>query len=180
MKAINIFCFLIMLCIVTTTFAQNSNNQSNKKSKKMTNLEIALKWGESTKVGDWNTYNALTSDDFQLIGPAPEPLGKEAYMTMLKSLLAANSQHDNNFEMTSHSENVFSGHVQMEGKHTGNWDLSFMGMGVISPTNKSWKNPKESLTVTVQNGKVVKCEVEVPANGGLAGIMSQLGLGGKN
>ena len=54
--------------------------------------------------------------------------------------------------------------------------MSFLDLGVIPATGKSWKNPKENLTITVGDGKVVKCEVEVPENGWIGGILSQLGV----
>ena len=142
----------------------------------MNNSEILQKWGESTMNGDWETYNTLTSNDFQLIGPGPEPLDKQAYLGWIKSVVEANTNHNNNLDLTAVSDNVFEGTVQMEGTHSQDWDLSFMGMGIISATGKSWKNPKENLTVTIRDGKVVKCEVEIPENGGIAGILKQLGV----
>ena len=69
--------------------------------------------------GDWETFNALTSDDFVLIGPGPEPLDKQAYYAWIKSVVEANSNHNNNLELTSVSDNVFKGTVQMEGTHSG-------------------------------------------------------------
>lgn len=142
----------------------------------MTNSEILKKWGASTVNGDWETFNALTSDDFQLIGPGPEPLDKQAYQGWIKSVVEANTNHSNNLELTSVSDNVFKGTVQMEGTHSKDWDLSFMGLGIIPVTGKSWRNPKENLTVTLKDGKIVKCEVEVPENGGIGGILTQLGV----
>lgn len=142
----------------------------------MKNLEIVQKWGESTKVGDWATFEALTAENFKLLGPAPEPLDRAAYQAWIQSMLHANTEHDNNMEITAQSDTIFEGKVQMQGRHTGDWDLSFMGLGVIPATNKSWKNPVENLIVVVEDGKVVKCEVDVPADGGIPGIFSQLGV----
>ena len=140
----------------------------------MENAEIVNKWGKATKTGDWDTFEALTADNFELHGPAPEPLGKDAYRGWITSLLAANTNHENNFEMSEQSSDVFAGTVQMEGTHSNDWDLSFMGIGVVPASNKHWKNPTEKLTVTVQNGKVVRCDVEVPADGGIPGILAQI------
>ena len=176
MNVVKAFSLIVMMCILTIGTAQNSNSFNKQNAKEMENLKIALKWGESTKNGDWDTFNALTSDDFQLIGPSPEPLNKEAYLTWIKSVVSANDKHDNNIELTEIAKAVYKGTVQMEGKHTRDWDLSFMGMGVIPATNKSWKNPREEVTVTMRKGKIIKCEVVVPENGGIVGILSQLGI----
>ena len=149
----------------------------NQNKFKMEISEMLQAWGAATMNGNWETFNSLTSDDFQLIGPGPEPLNKQAYWTWINSVVSANPDHNNNLELTAVSDNVFAGTVQMEGTHTGDWDLSFMGIGIIPATGKKWKNPKENLTVTIIEGKVMRCEVEVPDDGGIAGILTQLGVG---
>lgn len=142
----------------------------------MENSEIVQKWAASTANGDWETFDALTSEDFVLVGPGPEPLNKQAYLGWIQSVIQANPDHKNNVALGPVSKDVFKGTVQMQGTHTEDWDLSFMNLGIIPATGKAWINPKETLTITVGNGQVVKCEVEVPEDGGIGGIMSQLGV----
>ena len=171
--SIGISIFLIMLCTMSSGIAQDA---TNKKIENMEAAKIVEQWGEAQIQGDWDAYHALSTDDFVLIGPAPEPLDKQAFLGWLQSLLGGNTDHNNNLTVVESSGNTVKATVQMEGKHTKDWDLSFLGMGVRPATNVHWKYPKEELIVTLRDGKIAKLEVSVPENGGIAGIMSQLGL----
>ena len=142
----------------------------------MNAVDIATNWSNAQVGGEWDTFDNLTADEFQLIGPAPAPLGKEQFAQWWKSLLAGNSDVSNNFEITESTDDTVKGWLQVQGTHTSDWDLSFMGLGVIPATGKGFKNPREAFTVTVENGKVTKCEVDVPENSGIAGIFAQLGI----
>lgn len=142
----------------------------------MSTKELVIKWSRAQMEGDWDAYNALTDDSFQLIGPAPEPLTKEQFLVWCKHLLAAAPDLSNNFEVSEDNESTVSGWLQMQGTNTGDWDLSFMELGVIKATGKPFKNPREAFTVTCKDGKVVSCEVDVPENSGITGIFAQLGI----
>ncbi|UCH66236.1 MAG: nuclear transport factor 2 family protein [Ignavibacterium sp.] len=142
----------------------------------MENSKIVKTFTDSHITGDWETYNSLCTEDFSLIGPGPEPLDKGAFLTWLKSVYNGNTDIDNNVEVIESSGDSVKCSVQMEGKHSNDWDLSFIGVGVIPATNKSWKNPKEEMIVTTREGKVTKIEVSVPKDGGIPGILSQLGV----
>lgn len=143
----------------------------------MNTAEIAMKWGKAHLEGDWELWASLTADDFQLIGPSPEPLDKQNYLQWCQSLLAANPDLNNNFEVTDQSEGTARGWLQMQGTNTGDWDLTFMGLGVIPATGMTFKNPKEEFVISCRDGQVTKCEVLVPEGSGIAGIFAQLGIG---
>jgi hypothetical protein len=131
---------------------------------------------DSQLSGDWEDFNALCKDDFTLIGPAPKPLDKQAFLTWVKSVYHGNTKINNNVEIIESSGDTVKCNVQMEGIHSNDWDLSFMGLGIIPATNKAWKNPKEEMIVTLRDGKVANIKVSVPEDGGIPGIMSQLGV----
>ncbi len=142
----------------------------------MNNAELATKWGMALREGDWKAYDALTSDDFQLIGPAPEPLSKAEFLVWSQNILAANPDYHNNFEIAGHSDDSVNAWVRIQGTHTNDWDLIFMDLGIIPATDKSFKNPKEDIVLTCRDGQVTKCEVAVPEDGGIPGIFAQLGI----
>ena len=143
----------------------------------MQNADLLKQFTNSHLSGDWETYDALSTPDFILKGPAPDPLNKEAFLTWLKSVFEANDDLNNNVTVLESSGDIVKCTVQMEGNHTRAWDLSFLGLGVIPATNKAWKNPKEEMIVTIRDGKIAEIEVFVPEGGGIHGIFAQLGVG---
>ena len=142
----------------------------------MHNEDLLKQFTNSHLSGDWETYDALSTPDFTLKGPAPDPLNKEAFLTWLKSVFAANDDINNNLTVLKPSGDTVECTVQMEGNHTRAWDLSFLGLGVIPASNKAWKNPKEEMIATIRDGKIAKIEVIVPEGGGIPGILAQLGV----
>jgi len=142
----------------------------------MESSQTVKRFTDSHLSGDWDDFNALCADDFTLIGPAPEPLDKQAFLTWVKSVYYGNTKINNNVEIIESSGDTVKCNIQMEGTHSNDWDLSFMGLGIIPATNISWKNPKEEMIVSLRNGKVANIKVFVPEDGGISGIMSQLGV----
>jgi hypothetical protein len=65
---------------------------------------------------------------------------------------------------------------QLTGTHSGDLDLSGMGMGVIPATGKSFSLPPEESEATVEGGKMVALHVYSTPEGGLAGILRQIGV----
>ena len=141
----------------------------------MQNAEILKQFTDSHLSGDWDSYDDLSTRDFTLKGPAPEPLNKEAFLTWLKSVFEANDDINNNVAVIESSGDTVKCTVQMEGSHTQDWDLIVLEFGVIPATNKPWKNPKEEMIVTMRGGKILELEVFVPEGGAFPGILSQLG-----
>ena len=142
----------------------------------MTNTDVVKSWNEAFFSGDIEKALGYLADDFQFTGPVPEPLGPQAFMGMMNSMLSAFPDLDNHFEITGESGNTVTGSVVMAGTHSQNFDLSGMGGPVIPPTGKSFRNPKESFIITVKDGKIARFDVDVPENGGLGNILNQLGV----
>jgi len=65
---------------------------------------------------------------------------------------------------------------QITGTHTGNLDLSALGLPVVPATGKAVKLPVEYGDFTFEGGKVVRLHVDVPADGGIPAMLQQLGV----
>jgi predicted ester cyclase len=68
------------------------------------------------------------------------------------------------------------GTVQITGTHKGELDLSALGMPRIAATGKSIKLPRSEITITYSDGKLTSLDSPAPVDGGVAGILSQLGI----
>jgi hypothetical protein len=131
---------------------------------------------DSVQKGDFAKARFLLSDDFQFSGPVPEPINGEAWMGMSMNLKKAFPDLDYHFHVDGADSNVVKLSAQLKGTHSGDLDLTALGMGVIPPTNKSFANPYEHGRVTVKGDKVASWSVDPIEGGGVMGILSQLGI----
>lgn len=137
---------------------------------------IVNAWNDAFFADDQAKFTSLMSEDFVFAGPTPEPLNREAYVGMMNTLKAAFPDMDNQLEVTGETADTAQGSLQIMGTQTEPFDLSAMGMPIIPPTQKPVRLPKEYFTIKTQDGKITHFTVEVPENGGLMGIIAQLGV----
>ena len=131
---------------------------------------------EAVQQGDFAKAQSTLADDFQFSGPVPQPISGPAWMGMSKSLKAAFPDLNYQFKAESVDGNKVHISAELKGTHSGDLDLTAMGMGVIPATNKSFAAAHEHGEATVQDGKV-KTWMMTPSEGaGLMAILGQLGV----
>lgn len=131
----------------------------------------------AVEAGDLAKLADLVSDDMEFSGPVPEPIGKEQWLGMQGLLLAAFPDWSFNLEDVKEEGNVATTTHHITGTHTGNLDLSPMGMPTIPATGKAIKLPVEHAECTVEGGKLIKLHVgDDNPDGGVPGILKQLGV----
>jgi SnoaL-like polyketide cyclase len=126
--------------------------------------------------GDFKKAKTFLSDDFQFSGPIPEPVNGEQWMGISTNLKVAFPNLDYHFGIESAEGNVVHISAQLSGKHTGNLDLTAMGMGVIPATGKSFSAKREQADVTLRGDKVASWAVQPTEGAGLVAVLSQLGI----
>ncbi len=131
---------------------------------------------DAVQAGDFAKAQSFLTDDFQFSGPVPEPISGPAWLGMSASLKAAFPDLDYQFKVEGADGNTVSISAQLKGTHTGNLDLTAMGMPVIPPTNKSFAAAHEHGKAVVQDGKVKTWAVEQTEGAGLMAILGQLGI----
>jgi predicted ester cyclase len=132
---------------------------------------------QAINTGDLDTVATYLADDFQFSGPIPEPVGAQEWLGLLRVLRGAFPDLQFNFRILSVEGNVVRAANQLTGMHTGELDLSFMGLGVIPPTGKSFSNPVEEVEGVWDGDQLVSTHVHSQEGGGLMGILTQLGVG---
>jgi ketosteroid isomerase-like protein len=128
---------------------------------------------EAVQIGDYTTVKSLPSDDFMFSGPVPEPINGEQWLGMSASMKAAFPDLDYHFKVDG---NVVKTSTQLSGTHSGDFDLTAMGMGVIPATGKSFSTTSDSAEGEVREGKVVAYRVQPTEGSGLIAILTQLGI----
>jgi hypothetical protein len=126
--------------------------------------------------GDFKKAKTFLSDDFQFSGPVPQPISGEQWLDMSGSLKTAFPAVDYHFGIEGADANVVHVSVQITGKHTGDLDLSAMGIGVIPATGKSVSSTQGHGDVTVRGDKVVSWAMEQTEGHDLTSLLSQIGV----
>ena len=140
----------------------------------MSNLDLARKALQAFTAGDVATLNNLMSDDFQFLGVTPQPLGKEEFLGFMQAMNTGFPGFK--FEEIGASESGDTVKIKhhITGTHTG--PLNLPGMPPIPATGKSIRLPEEASVFTFKGGKAVKYQAETAPDGGLPGMLKQLGV----
>ena len=137
---------------------------------------IAQVFADAFNAGDLEKVAGLLAEDFQFSGPTPEPLGAREWLGMTQALQAAFPDIRYDLRIEAVEGNTVRTSTQLSGTHTGDLDLTAMGLGVFPATGKRFSNPKEFGEATIEGGKVTSIRVQSPPDGGLVGVLRQLGV----
>lgn len=140
----------------------------------MNNVELARTVLHALGSGDTATLTSKVTDDFQFIGITPQPLNKQEFLGFSQMLHAAFP--DCTFHEVSASENGDTVTIKhtISGTHTGT--LNAPGLPPIPATGKSFALPEESSVYTIKGDKVAQTHAYPAPDGGLTGILKQLGV----
>ena len=138
--------------------------------------EAAQAFVDAFNGGDLDTAASYLSDDFQFSGPVPKPIGSAEWIGLSKVFRVGCPDIKYNLTIVSVEGDVVKTTTQVSGTHTGDLDLSAMGMGVIPPTGKSFSNPEETGESTVEGDKIKSIHINPSEGGGVMGMLSQLGV----
>jgi hypothetical protein len=131
---------------------------------------------DSIQTGEFEKAKSLFADDFKFSGPVPEPISGDAWIGMSVSLKNAFPDLDYQFKVESVDGDTANISAELKGTHTGDFDLTAMGMGVIPATGKSFHAAHENGKATLRDGKVSAWEMEGTEGAGLMAILGQLGV----
>lgn len=142
----------------------------------MNTQELAQAFEQVINTGDWDTVASYLADDFQFSGPVPEPVGAAEWIRLNRTMQAGMPDMSVNLRIISVEGDVIRSVDQLTGTHTADLDLTPLGIGVIPATGRKVSLPQESGVARVRDGKVVSIELNTPENGGLVGLLAQLGV----
>jgi hypothetical protein len=137
---------------------------------------LAQKVQAAFEAGDWDTVLSYMTDDFQADGVGfAQPLGAQEWLVVSKALRGGFPDISYNFEIESVEGDVVRSSTQITGTHTGDLDLSPLGMGVIPATGRSISAPREVNESVAAGDKFKSIYFHTPEEGGLRGILGQIG-----
>jgi len=138
--------------------------------------ETAQAFADAFNAGDLEKVADYLAEGFQFSGPTPQPLGAAEWLGMTRALQAAFPDIQYNLRILSVEGDKVVTTTQVSGTHTGELDLTPMGLGVIPATGKSFSNPEERGEAVIEGGKIKAIRVEAAEGSGLEGILRQIGV----
>lgn len=139
-------------------------------------VETASRVWQLIEAKDTASAAELLTDDFTFSGPVPEPISGAEWLGMHDKLNAAFPDWKFNISDVHEHGDVVHITAQITGTHTGDLDLSPMGMPTVPATGNAVQLPQEELDVAVVGDKIASISGEPVHGGGVMGILEQLGV----
>jgi hypothetical protein len=146
------------------------------RSIQMNTQKLAQDFAKAINAGDWDTVASYLADDFQFSGPVPEPVSGAEWIGLNQTMQAGMPDMSINLRIVSVEGDEIRSVDQVTGTHTSDLDLTPQGIGVIPASGKRLSLPQETGVARVRDGKLVSIHLNTPENGGLAGLLAQLGV----
>jgi hypothetical protein len=141
----------------------------------MTNIDIIKEGFAACESGNINKLSGLISDDFQMEGPLPEPVGKQEFIGLMSAMVTAIPDWKfNPINFQDKGDRVLLS-TRISGTQTGTLTLPNLPHS-ISPTGKHIQLPAEPQEISIREGKMTHYKVDSVPGGGVQGLLAQLGV----
>lgn len=141
----------------------------------MTLTEIADAFLSKVNLLDILGAAPYCTDEFTYSGPLPEPLGLHAWAETAAPFLKGIPDWNFNAKVIGEEANVVHVTAHVTGTHTGELDLSALGLGVIPATGKSIALPESKGRLTFDGDRIVNFHIDPAHGAGVPGILAQIG-----
>ncbi len=128
------------------------------------------------EAGNVSRAGQYLTDDFTFSGPTPEPVGKTEFLGLMGGLLEAFPDWRFNAKNFKVQGNKVTFTTKVTGTHTDTLDTHIPGIPPVPATNKKITMPEEPNIAILRGDKIASFELTPVPGGGVAGILSQLGV----
>ena len=144
----------------------------------MDSIEIVKAYFAALDSTDMEQVDQYLSDQYQLVDFTPQPMDKEAMLSMKTLLKAALPNLKHSLSNIRIEENVVKLTVQLSGTNSGHLDFRKMGIGVIPRSQKFIIFPNGNYEMTVKSGKItIERDVSPQSpNRRMSGMLKALGV----
>jgi predicted ester cyclase len=142
----------------------------------MSNIDVFKSGLAAFESRDTKKAEGLISDDFQLSGPMPQPVGKREFVGLQSALVAAMPDWKFNASDFKEDGEKVTAKFHISGTQTASLSLPALGIKSFAATGKHVQLPYEQLTATIKNGKLTRLESDNAKGAGVAGVFAQLGV----
>lgn len=128
------------------------------------------------EANDFGKAASYLSDDFVFSGVTPQPVGKNEFLGMQQSVQTAFPDWSFGLGDLSEAGDTVKMTLQISGTQTGQLDLTPVGLPPVPPSGKKISLPKDRAEVTVKGDKITAFHNMASPNGGVVGMLQQLGV----
>jgi ketosteroid isomerase-like protein len=144
------------------------------KEKIMTAKDVMSSLFKALDSGDYITASGLLDRDFKFTGPAPTAMNAQDFINWERALRTAFPDIRHNAVIRGEKEGSrANGEVRLTGTHEGKVDVRWVAP--VAATMKKISLPASKWQARINNGKIVSLSAEVPPDGGLIGMLLQIG-----
>lgn len=136
--------------------------------------DIVSKLFEAIDNKNYDGASNYLHNEFVLTGPFPEPQNKDMWLGGMKGMQSAFPDWKFNADEFEGSSNAVKFSVQITATHKG--DLMIPNGPTVPATQKSISIPRESGEATFKDGKILAMKMHSSAEGGIGGILKQIGF----
>ena len=115
-------------------------------------------------------------DDFQFSGFGSDPLNKEQFLSFMKHLFQAIPDWSYHPRELKADGDAVRFKTQVTGTHSGMLTGLDPGMAPVGASGKPIALPQDQVECTMRDGKVATMKVTSLADGGVPGILAQIGV----
>lgn len=150
-------------------------NDSSENEAHMEPAEVVEAFFDALNISGPEVAADYLTEDYTTESPPFPKRSKEQWLGSQKMFLRAFPDMHEAFEVQRVDGNAFRGINRTTGTHTGDFDLSAMGIGIVPATGRSAETVF-SVTHVVKDGKIVSTEGTPVDNMGLEAVLAQLGI----
>lgn len=125
--------------------------------------------------GDFIEAAELLTEDFQFSGPVKEPLSGPEWLGMHRMINEAFPDFAFNTSQWELDGAQAVGQAQVTGTHENDLNLTPMGIPLVPATGVSIDVTPSKAFVTLREGKIESIEMVDEADGGIRGLLMQIG-----
>ena len=125
---------------------------------------------------DWDGAMGYLTDDFRFSGAVPQPITAKEWLGVHRALANAMPDLRFNYVAGRGDDKSAEGTVSLSGTNTGTLSLPLPGLPTVPATGKRIALHKEHVKMSARGDKLYKYEVEATPDGGVPGILKQMGV----
>ena len=119
---------------------------------------------------------SLLADDFAFSGATPVPLNKHEWVGVVSALTAAMPDFSFGYRLSKEEGSKVEGTVNLTGTQSNELVLPMPGVPRVAATGRKVALPREKVELDTRDGQITLLKVENLPNGGVPGILQQLGV----
>ncbi len=141
-----------------------------------TPADIVRAFISALEVNDQTLAESYLTDDFMATGWTPGPLDKSAFLTVIAGLKSGIPGLIFNMHNIEEYGDIVNATFQIAGYQTDSFILPPLGLPPVPQMARSISLPTEDVSFTVINDKIKLMSVKHTEDGGIAGLLHQLGF----